>query len=87
MGADKIFWIARDVTARKRAEETQRLSSEILQRVKTLVLVSDKDGQITYVSPSVKTVLGYEPQDMLGDGGGTSAGWNPLKGKRNDHGL
>jgi PAS domain S-box-containing protein len=64
----RIQSIARDITERKRAEESLRLSSEILQRVKSLVLVSDKDGQITYASPSVKTVLGYEPQDMLGDG-------------------
>jgi PAS domain S-box-containing protein len=58
----------RDITERKRAEESMRLSSEILQRVKSLVLVSDKDGQITYVNQSVKTLLGYEPDDLLGDG-------------------
>jgi PAS domain S-box-containing protein len=68
MGEDKVFWIARDVTERKRAEESLRLSSEILQRVKSLVLVTDKDGQVTYVNQSVKALLGYEPHELLGDG-------------------
>lgn len=57
-----------DITERKKAEESLRLSSEILERVNSLVLVSNKEGQITYASPSVKTILGYEPQDILGDG-------------------
>lgn len=57
-----------DITERKKAEEALRLSSEILQRVNSLVMVSNKDGQITYASPSVKRMLGYEPQDLLSDG-------------------
>jgi PAS domain S-box-containing protein len=57
-----------DISERKKAEEALRLSSEILQRVNSLVLVSNKEGKITYASPSVKTMLGYEPQDLLGDG-------------------
>jgi PAS domain S-box-containing protein len=38
MGEDKVFWIAHDATERRRAEAGLRLSSEILQRVKSLVL-------------------------------------------------
>ena len=72
----------RDVTERKRADESLRLSSEILQRVKPLVLVSDKEAQITYASPSVKTVLGYEPQEMLGDGWWQHSSFDPEEGKR-----
>lgn len=64
----RIQSIARDITKRKDAEESLQLSSEILQRVKSLVLVSDKTGQITYISPSAKTLLGYEPDELLGDG-------------------
>jgi PAS domain S-box-containing protein len=44
-----------------------RLSDSILQRVRNLVLVSGPDGGITYASPSVKQVLGYEPAEVLGD--------------------
>ncbi len=67
-GEPCLLSISVDITERKKVEDALRLSSEILQRVNSLVLVSDKDGQITYASPSVKRMLGYEPQDLLGDG-------------------
>jgi PAS domain S-box-containing protein/putative nucleotidyltransferase with HDIG domain len=31
-------------------------------------MVSDRDGSITYVSPSSKELIGYEPEELLGDG-------------------
>ena len=52
---------------RKLAEERLRLSDQILQRVNALVLVADSQGSIVYVSPAVKTILGYEPEELLGD--------------------
>lgn len=67
-GEPCVLSIAVDITERKKAEEALRLSSEILQRVNSLVLVSNKEGQITYASPSVKRTLGYEPEDLIGDG-------------------
>jgi PAS domain S-box-containing protein len=72
----------RDVTERKHAEESLRLSGEILQRVRSLVLVSGKDAEITYASPSVKTVLGYEPEELLGDGWWQHSSFDPEEGKR-----
>ena len=67
-GQNEVLAIIRNISERKQAQEALRLSSEILQRVNSLVLVSNKEGQITYASPSVKRMLGYEPQDLLGDG-------------------
>jgi PAS domain S-box-containing protein len=60
-----IYFIARDIN---RAEARLQLSDQILARVTALVLVSDARGAISYVSPSVKTILGYEPAQLLGDG-------------------
>ncbi|HLE28770.1 MAG TPA: GAF domain-containing protein, partial [Anaerolineales bacterium] len=58
----------RDITERRQAEEKLRLSDEILQRVKALILVADSQGQMAYVSPAAKEILGYEPAELLGEG-------------------
>ncbi|MCI0553967.1 MAG: PAS domain S-box protein, partial [Anaerolineae bacterium] len=60
-----IYFTARDVN---RAEEKLLLSDQILERVNALVLVADSQGFISYVSSSVKTILGFEPSELLGDG-------------------
>ncbi|WP_135806595.1 histidine kinase N-terminal 7TM domain-containing protein [Halorussus marinus] len=55
--------IYRDVTDRHIVEERfQRL----IERSSDLVTVLDEDGTITYVSPSVEKVLGYEPEELIG---------------------
>ncbi|MDD5543354.1 MAG: PAS domain S-box protein [Acidobacteriia bacterium] len=43
------------------------LSKEILDRVRSLVLVADKNASIVYASPSFENVLGYRPEDILGE--------------------
>lgn len=62
-----LVGIGRDITERKQAEEKLQLSDQILQRVSALVLVADPQGNIVYVSPAAKTILGYEPEELLGD--------------------
>lgn len=57
-----------DVTERTLAEEQLRLSHSILQNVGNLVIVADHAGEIFYVSPSVTRLLGYSPEELLGDG-------------------
>jgi PAS domain S-box-containing protein len=62
-----IMAVIADISGRKAMEQRLRLSDEILQRVGSLVLVSNSNGEIVYASPSVKTVLGYMPEELLGD--------------------
>ena len=62
-----LVGIGRDITERKQVEEKLQLSDQILQRVSALVLVADSQGNIVYVSPSAKIILGYEPEELLGD--------------------
>ncbi len=57
-----------DITERRRAEQKLSLSDSILANVAAVVLVSDSLGRVTYASPSVKPILGYEPSELLGDG-------------------
>ena len=61
---------ARDVTESKRTQHA--LSQEIEERRRIfdssndLILVTDTAGNFIQVSPSVTTILGYQPSDMIG---------------------
>ncbi|MFD1634301.1 histidine kinase N-terminal 7TM domain-containing protein [Haloplanus ruber] len=56
--------IYRDVTDRHVVEERfQRL----IERSSDVVTVMQKDGTVTYVSPSVSEILGYDPEEMIGE--------------------
>jgi PAS domain S-box-containing protein len=67
IGASKI---AHDITESKRTKSELTRESEERQRIfetsQDLILVTDKIGNFIQVSPSVKTILGYEPEEMIG---------------------
>jgi len=73
-----IYVIARNIN---QAEAKLLLSDQILERVHALVLVADVEGSIMYVSPSVKTILGFEPSELLGDGWWKISRLNPAEGE------
>ncbi|GEN46309.1 sensor domain-containing diguanylate cyclase [Alkalibacillus haloalkaliphilus] len=60
--------VARDITKRKQMEqalaETNRKYEMIAKNMSDLIVIIDKVGRLTYVSPSHETVLGY-PQEMF----------------------
>jgi PAS domain S-box-containing protein len=62
--------IFHDVTEIKQAEEEVRRSEErfrsLVQHGSGIIMVVDAEGTIRYVSPAVKRVLGYEPEEMVG---------------------
>jgi PAS domain S-box-containing protein len=60
--------IIRDITDRKLAEEELRRAAQVLDRVASLVLVADRDGNITYANASVERVLGFSRAEVLGRG-------------------
>jgi PAS domain S-box-containing protein len=59
-----------DVTERRRVEELLRRSQEayrdLVENVDDVLYTADRDLVITYVSPVVKKVLGYDPSDLVG---------------------
>jgi PAS domain S-box-containing protein len=67
IGASKI---AHDITEEKQAREKLRREVEERQRIfetsQDLILVTDGFGNFIQVSPSVKTILGLNPEDMIG---------------------
>jgi PAS domain S-box-containing protein len=68
IGVQGIFW---DITARQQMEEALRRSEEhfraLIEHSSDVILVVDKQGTITYVSPSSEHVGGYKPEEMIGE--------------------
>ena len=57
-----------DVTERETEKLRLALSDEILNSIGNLVLVANTKAEIVYVSPSVRNIIGYEPNEILGEG-------------------
>ncbi len=59
-----------DITDRKRIESALRESEEkfqnLVETVSDLVWEVDRNGVYTYVSPSVRVLLGFDPEELLG---------------------
>lgn len=62
--------IARDITREKKAEkalaESEAQLTLVTANMADVICQASVDGSYIYVSPSVKSVLGYEPMEMIG---------------------
>jgi PAS domain S-box-containing protein len=65
--------IARDVTELRRTEQALHQQIEERERIfetsQDLILVLDSQGYLVQVSPSCETILGYQPDEMIGHSG------------------
>ncbi len=65
-----VLVIGRDITEREKSEEARRESEEqlrfITDNMTDVIGQVDAEGIITYFSPSLKQLIGYEPQEILG---------------------
>jgi PAS domain S-box-containing protein len=65
-----VLAIIREITERKQMEEALRESEArfhaLVHNALDIVMVTDAEGTIRYVSPSVERVLGYRPEEQIG---------------------
>jgi PAS domain S-box-containing protein len=66
---EAICGVSSDVTAQRERERELEFYERIINAFDDIVTVIEPDGTITYVSPSVRRVLGYDPEDLIGENG------------------
>ncbi|MEO8456206.1 MAG: EAL domain-containing protein [Chloroflexota bacterium] len=68
-----VLSLVQDITDRVRAEQTVRASEErfraLIEHGSDIILVLSSTGVIEYASPSTKTAMGYEPEELVGTNG------------------
>jgi PAS domain S-box-containing protein len=56
------------ITVRLKLISSVKDSHSNLEKLNVLSIVANKDGEIVFVSPSVQTLLGYTPKELIKDG-------------------
>ncbi|AMC11553.1 hypothetical protein Lupro_09870 [Lutibacter profundi] len=64
---NEIVSVGTDITYWKKKEASKIQSDKILENINSLVMVSNNKDEIIYSSPSVKKMLGYEVEEIMGD--------------------
>ncbi|HTQ50150.1 MAG TPA: PAS domain S-box protein, partial [Candidatus Acidoferrales bacterium] len=61
-----LVGIGRDITERKRSEESHQRLATAVEQAAEAVVISDTDGKILYVNPAFETVTGYSKGEVIG---------------------
>ena len=61
--------IIRDISERKERERELESYQTLLQESKDVNVIVDADGTFRYLTPSVRNVFGYDPEDLVGEVG------------------
>lgn len=61
-----VLSIARDITKRKQAEKELQLQAKMLEVSANHIVVTDRDGNITWVNQAFTTITGYTTEEVIG---------------------
>jgi len=64
---DGVVFSLTDITDRKRREAELERFERIVERLDDIATIVQPDGTITYVSPAVERVLGFERSELVGE--------------------
>ena len=69
-GKELLYSIINDITDRRKAEQAletnEKMFRSITEQISEIVFITDNRGITTYVSPSVKKISGYIPDEVIG---------------------
>ncbi len=69
---DQVFGFGRDMTSRLEAEEALREAQNqyrlMVELTPDIIARHDRAGRYLFVSPSMQTILGYRPEELIGVG-------------------
>ncbi len=63
---DLIYAVARDITERKRDEDTLRKLTRAVEQSPALIMITDATGRIEYVNPKFTEATGFTPEEAIG---------------------
>ncbi len=63
--------LVEDITERRQMEKRRHFLAEILRSAPLSVIVTDREGKITYVNPATEELFGYTRNELLGKSPGT----------------
>ncbi len=66
MDAGTVFWVARDITSRKHAEQEIAKFKMGIEKSVDAVFMTATDGTITYVNSAFEKIYGYTPEEAIG---------------------
>ncbi|NVN99628.1 MAG: PAS domain S-box protein [Geobacteraceae bacterium] len=65
-----LLGITRDISERKRAEQTLRTLSRAVEQSPTSIVITDLDGKIEFVNPKFTQITGYAAAEAMGQNPG-----------------